>query len=110
MKCPCCNGSGVIPLTPLEFRVWDVLRRAGVDGLACADLTERVYADRPDGGPLSGTHSVWSHAHRANRKLAAIGQRIVASGGPGSIYRLVRIQAAKEPATAKPAESIGSAN
>ena len=93
MICPCCGGSGVLPLTRLEFRVWDTLRRAP-DGLACADLTERVYADRPDGGPLSGTHSVWSHAHRANRKLAAVGQRIVASGGPGSIYRLVKVQPA----------------
>jgi hypothetical protein len=57
-------------------------------GLACSDLTERVYADRPDGGPISGTHCIWVHAHRANKRLNAIGQRIVASGGPSSIYRL----------------------
>jgi hypothetical protein len=87
-----CGGSGVLPLTPLEFRVWDVLRRAP-DGLACAALIERVYSDRPDGGPLTARNSIWSHAHRANRKLAAIGQRIVASGGPGSTYRLTRIRA-----------------
>jgi hypothetical protein len=92
MICPCCGGSGVLPLTPLEFKVWDTLRRAP-DGLACVDLTARIYADRADGGPISGTHCVWSHAFRANKKLAAIGQRIVASGGPGSIYRLQRVRA-----------------
>jgi hypothetical protein len=90
MRCPCCGGSGVLRLTPLEFKVWDTLRRAP-DGLACSELTERVYADRPDGGPLSGTHCIWSHAFRVNRKLAAIGQRITASGGPCSIYRLERL-------------------
>jgi hypothetical protein len=93
MKCPCCDGSGVIPLTPMQYRVWDVLRRSP-DGLAAADLTQRVYSSRADGGPDSGVHCIWSHAFHANKRLTAIGQRIVASGGPGSIYRLVRVQPA----------------
>ena len=34
MRCPCCDGSGEIelaspvPLTPMEFRVWDAVRRS----------------------------------------------------------------------------------
>jgi hypothetical protein len=63
LTCPCCGGTGAIeaaspvPLTPLQFRLWDALRRSP-EGLACAELTERVYADRPDGGPASGTHCI----------------------------------------------------
>jgi hypothetical protein len=92
MKCPCCDGTGRIALTPMQFRVWDVLRRAGADGISCSALAERVYADRPDGGPESATHCIWTHASLANRRLKELGQRIVATGGPGSIYRLERLR------------------
>jgi hypothetical protein len=91
MRCPCCNGSGRIALTQMQFRVWDIVRRAGPDGISAEALTTRVYADRTDGGPISGTHCIWGHAFHANKVLQAIGQRIVSSGGPGSVYRLVSL-------------------
>jgi hypothetical protein len=90
MKCPCCDGTGRIALTPMQYKVWDVLRRVGPDGISATALTERIYADRADGGPDSGTHCIPTFVHRANKRLEAIGQRIVSSGGPGSTYRLER--------------------
>jgi hypothetical protein len=42
-----------------------------------------LFADDP-----AGAHRVPTFVHHANKKLAAIGQRIVSSGGPGSTYRL----------------------
>ena len=92
MKCPCCDGTGRIALTRLQFKLWDALRRAGADGISCAGLVERVYADRPDGGPNNATQCIWGHAYHANKRLKELGQRIVATGGPGSIYRLERLR------------------
>jgi hypothetical protein len=84
MKCPCCHGTGRIALTPMQFKIWDVLRRVGPDGISASALTERIYADRADGGPDTGTHCIPTFVHHANKRLAAIGQRIVSTGG----YRL----------------------
>jgi hypothetical protein len=108
MKCPCCGGSGRIALTQMQFRVWDIVRRAGPDGISAAALTERAYADRDDGGPVSGTHAIWVHAHHANKSLKAIGQRITSTGGPGSVYRLITLSGTT--ATAAPADHLGAAS
>ncbi len=96
MKCPCCDGTGIIPLSRMQFKVWDALRRAGPDGLSASALAERVYAGE-DGGPDTAINCIWGHAYHANKRLAALGQRIVSSGGPGSTYRLVRATAEVRP-------------
>ncbi len=97
ITCPCCGGRGEIEerapveLHPLEFRIWDVVRRSpyGIGGIA---LTERVYAHRDDGGPDNAANVVRVTMGRANRKLASAGLRIVATTtGPSSVYKLQRL-------------------
>lgn len=90
MKCPCCNGTGEIEprapvhLSRLQMRIWHFVRRSGY-GIATSDLTDRVYADRPDGGPVSARRCVWVLVMGTNKRLAAVKQRIVSTGG---VYRL----------------------
>jgi hypothetical protein len=93
MKCPCCNGVGEIEdaapvhLSPMEHRIWNTVRRSK-HGITITDLTAHVYADRPDGGPISARHCIWVLTHAANKRLAAAKQRITATKGHGSVYRL----------------------
>jgi hypothetical protein len=94
VRCPCCNGSGEIepaspvPLTPMEFAVWDAVRKSkyGVDAAAIA---RQVYADRYDGGPLFAQNCIYLAIRRANRRLSAAGQQIVSTNrNRGSVYRI----------------------
>lgn len=93
MKCPCCQGSGVIPdqapvhLSPLQLRIYDIVRkhRYGISGPMLAD---RVYADREDGGPDSAKVSICVQIVRANKRLVPAGQKITC--GNGKLYRLER--------------------
>ncbi len=93
MRCPTCAGTGEIAelspvyLPPRQFRIWDTVRRAK-HGISIADLADRVYSDRPDGGPGSATQSIWGLVRVANKRLAPFGQRIEATRGPGSVYSL----------------------
>jgi hypothetical protein len=92
IKCPCCHGSGQITerspvrLTPLQFRIWDIVRRA--DGISAADLIQKVYSQHWEGGPINAAKSVCVTVHHANKRLATVNQRIVSSRGRGSLYRL----------------------
>jgi len=97
ITCPCCAGRGEIeekapvPLHPLEFRIWDVVRRSpgGISGRA---LTERVYADRADGGPDCADNVVRVTIVRVNRKLAPAGLRIACNKNGRSFgYKLQRL-------------------
>jgi hypothetical protein len=94
LRCPTCNGSreiepqAPVPLAPLEFAIWDVVRRSkyGLDATAIAD---KVYANRYDGGPEFARTCVHLTIRRANRRLAAAGQQIVSSNrNRGSVYRI----------------------
>jgi hypothetical protein len=86
--CPACNGAGHISLTKMQFKIWDALRKAVPYGIETRDLVNIVYGDRADGGPENARNCIWAHAYHANKKLAGIGQRIVSTGGPGSVYKL----------------------
>jgi hypothetical protein len=108
VRCPCCNGRGEIepaspvPLAPLEFAIWDVVRRSR-HGLDAAAIANKVYADRIDGGPEFARTCVHLTIRRANRRLSAAGQQIVSSNrNRGSIYRIQHIGI--HPANAAPAE------
>lgn len=95
MKCPCCNGTGEIELnapallTPLQYHLWDALRRAP-EGLTTRVLVDRLYGDREDGGPNNDRQCIFNLTHQANKRLAVVGYRIVASRGRYSTYRLER--------------------
>jgi hypothetical protein len=80
MRCPCCNGSGVIPdgppvyLSKLEAKVWDVIRRH--PGISSDDLADRVYSDRDDGGPLYARSNVIKTVGLLNKRLIKAGFRV----------------------------------
>jgi hypothetical protein len=61
----------------LRQRLVDIVG-ARPDGIAIGDLVDRVYADDPDGGPLTAPRSVNVLIHRANAQLAAQGYQIKA--------------------------------
>jgi len=93
-RCPCCNGVGEIEdetpciMTPLEFRLWDIVRRAK-HGISGADVIEKLYADRIDGGPLTAQNVVAQVRLNLNRKLEASGQEIVSSTpGRGAVFTI----------------------
>lgn len=60
------------------------------EGVTVWQIIETVWADDPNGGPEQ-TNIVPVMAKQINRKLKKLGLscRIKATGGPGSLYRLV---------------------
>jgi hypothetical protein len=92
MKCPCCNGTGEIEdrppvlLPPLQHRIWDIVRKS--NGIAVADLVERVYAGTKDGGPQNPRNTISVSVHHANVRLAAANMRLVSSHGQYWLQRL----------------------
>ena len=82
---------------PVRQRLVDIL--AGrPDGVLVRDLVDLVYADDPDGGPLTAQRSLNVIAHRANAQLRPQGYQIESMWlGRGARYRLVRVA---EPAQA----------
>lgn len=71
-------------LPPLQYRVWDEVRRAG-DGIPMTTLVDKVYADKPNGGPLHAKKSVYVSIHELNKRLEKRKQRVSIRG---SVCRL----------------------
>ena len=62
------------------------------DGVPVRDLVDLVYADDPDGGPLTAQRSLNVVAHHANVQLRPQGYQIKSTWlGRGARYRIVRI-------------------
>lgn len=81
ITCPCCFGIGQIdqdppvPLAPQQFRIFDIVRRSK-HGITSPVLADRVYADRQDGGPITGHKCVQTQVIQINKKLAKANLRI----------------------------------
>ena len=100
VPCPCCNGSGTIeagppvPLTPMQFRVWDAVRQSR-HGITAPAIAERIYSDRYDGGPEFAKGCVYATIKHANRRLQAAGIAIVCSThARGGVYKIQRLDGA----------------
>lgn len=97
LTCPCC-GQAVASdpmeeararLSKLERAILDtVVRRPG---LPSVEIAARIYADRPDGGPLTANNCVTVAVVRANRKLRPLGLQLRAGRGAGHGYRLEQV-------------------
>jgi len=79
-RCPCCGAGlpGAVPIAELPDHFGGVTARmlaALADGRLRTgrELVELVYADCPDGGPLSGESCIAVMASKARPKLAALG-------------------------------------
>lgn len=101
-RCPCCGQAlpelrlGV-RLPPLKLRIYDLIRRAGRDGIRADDLRAIVYdANVPRGNGIREQRSsdtIRSHINQINDLLSAYGTgfRISAGRDPRSYYRLIRV-------------------
>lgn len=93
--CPCCAGKGevediaAVPLSRRERKIIAAAERAGHIGIPTSHLVDLIYADDPDGGPEGASKVVNVQICRLNKKLAAVGRRIQATGSVGSVYRMV---------------------
>ena len=76
-ECPTCGQtmppktglpSGVA-LTKTEGKLFEIIRRAGKHGIASDTLCERLYADNPDGGPVTARHVVYVLVNKVNGKI-----------------------------------------
>jgi hypothetical protein len=62
------------------------------DGMAIGELVDAVYADDPDGGPVTAPRSVNVMIHKANKQLRSQGYQIKPTWlGRGARYHLVRV-------------------
>src|SRR5262245_47653470 len=86
MRCDHCGQSlpeirlGV-RLTPFKARLFDLVRRSGIDGIHSDDLYSLLYSE---GG--GSRHTLKAHIWQINEMIADEGYRIE---GRGSFYRLV---------------------
>lgn len=93
--CPHCGHPMVSDdvaraLPKVQRRIYETIRDAGSAGISWVDCAARVYADDPTGGPTSNSISVLISRH-LNPALAKRGLRLISRGGPGSVYRLVKL-------------------
>ena len=100
--CSCCAKAirdGLSDEPSLHFgpkakRVLDAVRRAKDAGISRPDVAAIVYSDDPDGGPDS-SNVISVVIHKMNKKLAPHGMKIQSTGGPGAVYRLIKIELPK---------------
>lgn len=82
--CPTCGQTLPRPkphglrLSPLRTRLFEIVRRAGPEGIGTDDLMDMVYAQHPDGGPDSGRVCLRTHIFHINQQLRQKGYEIKA--------------------------------
>ena len=93
-RCCCCGQlipppAEVFQNARVKQRIYEYIA-AHPEGVSRRQVVEAVYADDPDGGP-EYMNVIAVHVKQMNPKLATLGVRLVASGGPHSVYRLVAL-------------------
>jgi hypothetical protein len=92
MDCPCCGQPMPevrlgVKLTPLKARIFDIVKRAGNDGILADELFKMVYEERK-----RSRHSLKAHVWQINDVIADEGWRIVGIiRGVGSYFALRRL-------------------
>lgn len=95
--CKCC-GHPLPPdeigkaLTPLQYRIFNVIKRAGPAGIAARDIMDIVYADDPTGGP-EYLNIIPVVVHQMRGRLAKLDLAIRCRRGPGATYKLEKLNA-----------------
>jgi hypothetical protein len=94
ITCPVCYGKGEIEeisptfLPATQLRIYNMVRRSP-HGLTASAIAERIYCNRGDDAPNHPVQTIWGLVQAANRRLAAVDQKIISTGGPGSLYKLL---------------------
>jgi hypothetical protein len=87
-RCPHCGQAIVpdsLPLTPIQRRIVDVVRRRGE--VNAEDLRRAVWANDEDGGP-ENLKTLHVHIYLLNKKLRRYGLVVRANKGAGATYQL----------------------
>jgi|SRR5215469_432851 len=99
--CRCCGFPVADDELALLFRagksrrIFQIVAAAGQAGISRESLTDRIYSDHPDGGPLCAREVVTTMIFRyINPKLEPHGLKIVSGSGRGPYpYRLIELRA-----------------
>lgn len=88
-RCPCCDQPIEEPIVKDGHRIHFGPVQKNIMKLLTKHerLEVRIIADRLCSTP----RSIWAAVFKMNQKLPLIGLRIVSTGGPGAVYRLVNI-------------------
>lgn len=70
-------------------RLYQLVRDAGPEGIHTRDLADKLYSDRPDGGPSTANSCIKVMVWRINQRIAPMGVAIVCGTGY-SYYRLIK--------------------
>jgi hypothetical protein len=76
---PVIIASELPPLPPIKQLIFDAVRRR--PGIAAQELRDRIWADDPDGGPLTDTKCLHVHVAQLNALLCPLGICVRSQGG-----------------------------
>ena len=82
-----------LPLTPVQRRIVDVVRRRGE--VSAEDLRCAMWAHDADGGP-ENLKTLHVHIYLLNKKLRRYGLAVHANKGAGALYRLSETKAGND--------------
>lgn len=83
-----------VKLTRMQWDIFDCVQRAGRHGILSDRLFDHLYANDPDGGPLSGKHAMYVRIFHLNKRLKSANLAVVAERtgqGCPTEYRLQRL-------------------
>lgn len=102
MKVPVCECCGFplvadeigVVLTPLQRRIFNIVKRAGAAGISSPEVMEMVYQNAPDGGPDS-TNIVAVVCNQMNKRLKQFNLKVQGRRGPNGFITLQRLPGAR---------------
>ena len=88
--CPACHqpiaeAREGVRLPAVKLRIFDVVRRAGIDGVTIEDINAIVYGDHP-----ASPETIRNHISQINEALAETGVGIRGLLAPKGLFRIVR--------------------
>jgi len=101
MKVPLCKTCGHpiiadevgIVLTPLQRRIFNIVKAAGTAGLTARDIVEMVYSNDPAGGPIS-PNVISVVCNQMNKRLAQFSLAVKGTPHRGG-FTLQRLQSGR---------------
>lgn len=97
--CPCCGHPIVsdeigVVLTPLQRRIFNLVKRAGVVGVSSKDVVAEIYANVTGGGAVS-RNIVAVVCHQMNERLLQFSIAIKGVRGRHGTIALCRLQSGR---------------
>ena len=82
---PIAEAREGVRLPALKAHIFDVVRRAGIDGVTIDDINAIVYGDHP-----ASPETIRNHIRQINEALAETSVRIRGLLAPKGLFRIVR--------------------